>query len=108
MLRGAPRALRALLTAGVVGLLAAVPAAAAGGSVGVTGIEVKSGNLVGLISSANGADIDPSLQVTVAGKTYPVDAITSGQGSPVSRTTIIVVDTSGSMGTSGMATVRSA
>lgn len=108
MFRGAPRALKALLTAGLVGLLAAVPAAAADGPVTITGIEVKSGNLVGLVSSSTGADIDPSLDVTVAGKAYPVDAITSGQGSPVSRTTVIVVDTSGSMGTSGMATVRSA
>ncbi|SDP25873.1 tight adherence protein B [Pedococcus dokdonensis] len=108
MFRGSPRALRALLTAAVVGLLAAVPAAAADSTVNVTGIEVKSGNLVGLIASTNGSDIDPSLDVTVAGKTYPVDAITSGTGSPVARTTIIVVDTSGSMGTSGMATVRSA
>ena len=108
MLRAVPRALRALLTAGVVGLLAAVPAAAADNpAVTVTGIEVKSGNLIGLISSNSGADIDPSLTVTVAGKGYPVDAITSGQGSPVARTTVIVVDTSGSMGASGMATVRS-
>jgi tight adherence protein B len=109
MLRRAPRAIRALLAAGVAGLLVAAPAAAADStSVTVTGIEVKSGNLIGLISSTTGSDIDPSLNVTVAGKTYPVDAITSGQGSPVARTTVIVVDTSGSMGTSGMATVRSA
>ena len=108
MVRGAPRAVRALLTAGLVGLLAAVPAVAADGPVTVTGIEVKSGNLIGLISSTSGSDIDPSLDVTVSGKTYPVDAITSGSGSPVARTAIIVVDTSGSMGTSGMATVRSA
>ncbi|GAA2169393.1 type II secretion system F family protein [Pedococcus bigeumensis] len=108
MVRGAPRAIRALLVAGLVGLLSAVPAVAADSSVTVTGIEVKSGNLIGLISSTSGSDIDPSLDVTVAGKSYPVDAITSGSGSPVARTAIIVVDTSGSMGTSGMATVRSA
>ncbi|KRF27154.1 type II secretion system F family protein [Phycicoccus sp. Soil802] len=108
MVRGTQRAGRALLTAGLVGLLAAVPALAADSSVTVTGIEVKSGNLIGLISSTSGSDIDPSLDVTVAGKTYPVDAITSGSGSPVARTAIIVVDTSGSMGTTGMATVRSA
>jgi tight adherence protein B len=108
MVRGAPRALRALLTPAVVARLAAVPAAAAdSSSVTVTGIEVKSGNLIGLISASAGADIDPSLVVTVAGKTYPVDAITSGQGSPVTRTAVIVVDTSGSMGATGMATVRS-
>lgn len=107
MARGTSRAVRALVTAGVVGLLAAVPVLAAE-SVTVTGIEVKSGNLIGLISSTSGSDIDPSLDVTVAGKSYPVDAITSGSGSPVARTAIIVVDTSGSMGASGMATVRSA
>lgn len=107
MVRGRSRAVRTLLIAGLVGLLSAVPAAAAD-PVTVTGIAVKSGNLVGLISSTSGSDIDPSLDVTVAGKSYPVDAITSGSGSPVARTAIIVVDTSGSMGASGMATVRSA
>lgn len=107
-MRGAPRVLRALLTAGVVALVAAAPAAAADSpAVTVTGIEVKSDNLIGLISASSGADIDPSLTVTVAGKAYPVDAITSGQGSPVTRTAVIVVDTSGSMGATGMATVRS-
>ena len=108
MVRAVPRALRVLLTAGAVALAAAVPAVAADSStVTVTGIEVKSGNLIGLISASSGSDIDPSLSVTVAGKAYPVDAITSGQGSPVTRTAVIVVDTSGSMGATGMATVRS-
>ena len=51
MVRGAPRAIRALLVAGLVGLLSAVPAVAADSSVTVTGIEVKSGNLIGLIEN---------------------------------------------------------
>jgi tight adherence protein B len=76
--------------------------------VNITAIEAKNGNLVGLISASGGADIDPALTVTVAGKDHPVDAITSGQGSPVTRTAVIVVDTSGSMGEPGMATVRTA
>ena len=82
-------------------------AAAAGPPVSITGIEVKGGNLVGLLSGS-GAAIDTSLTIGIAGKSYPVDAITSGQGTPVARTAVIVVDTSGSMGPAGMATVRSA
>lgn len=84
----------------------AMGAAAAGSPVAITGIEVKDGNLIGLVSGADAA-IDPSLTITVAGRAYPVDGITSGQGSPVARTAVIVVDTSGSMGADGMAIVRS-
>jgi tight adherence protein B len=92
-----------------VGLVVAAGAAGAapGAPVNITGIEVKNGSIIGLVSSSGGATIDPSLKLTVAGKDYPVDAITSGQGSPVARTAMIVVDTSGSMGEAGMTTVRS-
>jgi tight adherence protein B len=86
----------------------AAPAAAAPGPVSISSIEVKSGKLVGLLGTSGGATIDPALTIDLAGKTYSVDAIASGQGSPVSRTAMLVVDTSGSMGTSGMATVRAA
>ena len=100
----------AALAAALVGCLClAVPASAAPAPVNIAGIEVKDGNLIGLVTTSSGSgSIDPSLTITISGKSYPVDGITSGQGSPVSRSAIIVVDTSGSMGESGMATVRSA
>jgi tight adherence protein B len=50
--------------------------------------------------------VDPaSLRATVANKTYPV---TVAPGSQAKRATMLVVDTSGSMGSAGMATVRTA
>ncbi|MFC8502964.1 type II secretion system F family protein [Pedococcus sp. NPDC057267] len=65
-------------------------------------------SLTGVLSVRGGQDvltIDPgSLRAEVAGKSYPVST------RPVSsarRATILVVDTSGSMGRAGMATVRS-
>ena len=105
-----PRRIGAALALASVGLLAGVSSAGAAQAptVNITGIEAKNGNLIGLISASGGADIAPALTVTVAGKDHPVDAITSGQGSPVTRTTVLVVDTSGSMGAPGMATVRTA
>jgi len=105
-----PRRIGAALALASVGLLAGVSSvgAAQAPTVNITGIEAKNGNLIGLISASGGADIAPALTVTVAGKDHPVDAITSGQGSPVTRTTVLVVDTSGSMGAPGMATVRTA
>jgi tight adherence protein B len=96
---------------GVLMALAALswaqPASAAAQPVSIAGIEVKNNSLVGLITASGGATIDTALTVTISGKDYPVDAITSGQGTPVARSAIIVVDTSGSMGAPGMATVRS-
>jgi tight adherence protein B len=106
------RRLRRSLSALVVGAaalstLGLAPAQAAD-SVGISAIEVRNGALAGLLSSTNGsAGIGTSLTLTVAGKHYPVDAITSGTGTPVKRSTVIVVDTSGSMGEAGMATMRS-
>ncbi|KRE57178.1 VWA domain-containing protein [Phycicoccus sp. Soil748] len=105
-----PRRLGAAVALASVALLSGVSSAGAAQAptVNITGIEAKNGNLVGLISASGGADINPALTVTVSGKDHPVDAITSGQGSPVARTAVIVVDTSGSMGEPGMATVRTA
>jgi tight adherence protein B len=106
------RRLRRSLSALVVGAaalstLGLAPAQAAD-SVGISAIEVRNGALAGLLSSTNGsAGIGTSLTLTVAGKDYPVDAITSGTGTPVKRSSVIVVDTSGSMGEAGMATMRS-
>src|SRR3712207_4005282 len=109
MLLRTPRRLAA--AAALVGglLLAAPPAQAAPASASIAGIEVKGSNLVGLITSTTGSgSIDSSLTVSVGGKDYPVDAITSGTGTPVTRSAVLVVDTSGSMGDAGMATVRAA
>lgn len=98
----------ALVVTAVVALFGLGPAHAADGAVGISAIEVKRGALIGLLTSTGGSGgIATSLTVTVAGKPYPVDAITSGSGTPVQRSSVIVVDTSGSMGDSGMATVRS-
>ena len=110
MLVRMPRRWGAVVALASAALFAGVTSASAAPSpvVNITGIEAKSGNLVGLISASGGATIDPALKVTVSGKDYPVDAITSGQGTPVTRTTVLVVDTSGSMGEAGMAAVRSA
>jgi tight adherence protein B len=104
-----PRRLTA--AAALVGglLLVAPPAQAAEPSASIAGIEVKSDNLVGLITSTTGSgSIDSSLTVSLGGKDYPVDAITSGTGTPVTRSAMLVVDTSGSMGEAGMRTVRAA
>ena len=110
MLVRMPRMLGAVVALAFAGLVAGAASASAAPApiVNITGIEAKNTNLIGLISASGGAAIDPNLTVTVSGKDYPVDAITSGQGTPVTRTTVLVVDTSGSMGESGMATVRSA
>lgn len=110
MLLRMPRKVGAVVALAFAAFLAGTASANAAGDpvVNITGIEAKNGNLIGLISASGGASIDPSLTVTVSGKDYPVDAITSGQGTPVTRTAVIVVDTSGSMGTAGMATVRTA
>ena len=110
MLLRVPRRWGAVAALAAATLFTGVASAGAAGSpvVNITGIEAKNGNLIGLISAAGGASIDPGLNVTVSGKKYPVDAITSGQGTPVARSAVLVVDTSGSMGEAGMATVRSA
>ena len=110
MLVRLPRRWGAVAALASAALFAGVTSAGAAPSpvVNITGIEAKGGNLVGLISATGGATIDPGLSVTVSGTDYPVDAITSGQGTPVTRTTVLVVDTSGSMGEPGMATMRSA
>lgn len=110
MLARMPRRWGAVLALASAALLTGVASAGAASApvVNITGIEAKNGNLIGLISAGGGASIDPGLKVTVSGKDYPVDAITSGQGTPVARSTVLVVDTSGSMGEAGMATVRSA
>lgn len=95
------------IVAAIATVLTAGQAFAATEPISISSIEVASGKLVGLVGSATGAQIDPALTVSISGKDFPVDAIASGQGSPVSRTAMLVVDTSGSMGEAGMATVRS-
>lgn len=110
MLLRVPRRWGAVVALASAALFAGMSTASAAPApvVNITGIEAKNGNLIGLISAAGGANIDPGLSITVSGKNYPVDAITSGQGTPVARSAMLVVDTSGSMGEAGMATVRTA
>ncbi len=76
----------------------------------LSGVRVEPGHVVSGVltvsAAADGAHVDvSSLRLSVAGKSYPVST------QPVAarhRATMLVIDTSGSMGSSGMATVRSA
>lgn len=99
----------AVLTAALLAaLVCAAPAAAAGkplpGTIG--SIVVKDGTVTGVVTvrggSAGGAT---AMTATVGGKAAPVTVKPMGQQR---RATILVVDTSGSMGEAGMATVRQA
>lgn len=103
------RVLPVLAGVAALGLTVGAPLAAAAppDAVSVSGIVVRNQHLVGLVSSSSGSAIDPSLDVIVAGKSHSVQAAASGAGSAVARTTVLTVDTSGSMGPAGMATVRS-
>ena len=99
--------------AGLVGLVAAVRAAAARQlPVTVSSARGHAGNLTVSASSPSGVGRGPpttsTLKVTVGGTGLPGrrDAAVGSPGEP--RPTILVVDTSGSMGDAGMATVRSA
>jgi tight adherence protein B len=76
-------------------------------AVSVTGLSISGDALTGVLTArgaGTAATIDTtSLRATIAGKQYPVDT------KPVNtakRATMLVVDTSGSMGASGMQTVR--
>ena len=68
------RQLASAATGAIVAALAfAAPTAAATAPVNITGIEVKNGNLIGLVTSSSASgSIDSALTVTVAGKDYPV------------------------------------
>jgi tight adherence protein B len=112
----APR-LRTLRGAGVavvvtgVALLSALPAAAAPDpvSASISSAKVSAGTVTGVLTLRQGNNpvtVDTgSVRATVGGTPFPVTV------TPVARTkraTVLVVDTSGSMGAQGMATVRQA
>lgn len=77
-------------------------------SVSISDVKATSGQLTGVLTfrSSGAVDVDQaSVKATVDGKNVP---ITVQKSTHIARTAILVIDTSGSMGTSGMATVRSA
>lgn len=80
-------------------------AADASGSATVSSLQSTKGTLSGVLTvrSGTGSAIDRQLTATVGGQTVPVAATPVPAGK---RATMLVVDTSGSMGEAGMATVR--
>ncbi|SES43782.1 tight adherence protein B [Pedococcus cremeus] len=106
------RWLAAFCTALVAVSLLGVQCAAAApepGTASLTSVQLHDGTFTGVLTvRANGAPVavDPaSLKAIVAGQTYPVTTTPVAQ---LRRATMLVVDTSGSMGETGMATVRAA
>jgi tight adherence protein B len=79
------------------------------GSANLSSVKLTNGTFTGVLTvRADGAPVavDPSsLKAIVAGRTYPVTITPVAQ---LKRATMLVVDTSGSMGETGMETVRSA
>ena len=93
-----------------VGLAAPVSSAAPDkGAASLSSGRVKDGVFTAVLTVRAGESsgaVDPkSLKALVAGKTYPVAVQPVAQAK---RATMLVVDTSGSMGETGMATVRKA
>ncbi|EAP97563.1 putative membrane protein [Janibacter sp. HTCC2649] len=76
------------------------------GSIG--GIKVTTDRVTGVLTLRPGEEIvsiDPGMIATLDGRPSPV---TSKPATRAQRTTVLLIDTSGSMGRSGMATVRTA
>jgi tight adherence protein B len=109
--RDARRARRsaAVVAAALLGLWVAAPAMA-GDTVPASLSDVRASdaavNATLVLRSPKSVSVDPkSVQVTVGGKPATVKVAPAAQQS---RSTMLVIDTSGSMNASGMATVRSA
>lgn len=104
LLRGAVAALLAVSVWG----LGAEPAWA-DDTASLTGITVSQNVISGVLTVRSGQQTavvaPPSLRLSVAGKEFPV---TTQPVAAQPRTTMLVVDTSGSMGAAGMAAVRAA
>ncbi len=110
--RGAARAIITLLgtvLAAVLALVVATPATAASTDpVSISALQVDGATITGVLSVSQSAAItvdDTTLNAVIAARHYPVK-ITAA--TDVKRATMIVVDTSGSMGSTGMSTVREA
>lgn len=107
-MRGAARALLAALT--VVGLIVVLPggSAQAATTVSISDVESSGTSLTGVLTfrAPEIVEVDPdSLTATVDGTERPAQVSAS---SSIERTSMLVIDTSGSMGATGMETVRSA
>jgi tight adherence protein B len=103
----APVAVAGVAVVATAGASTATPGVGGTGQASISSVKVDKGVLSGVLTvRSTGAAISPSsLQAMVGGTAYPV------QVKPVNRTkraTMLVVDTSGSMGSAGMATVRAA
>ena len=100
------------LVAGVLVAGIAAPSAGAApepGTASLSSVRLNNGTFTGVLTVRAGqmpVAVDPtSLKAIVAGRTYPVTVKPLAQ---LKRATMLVVDTSGSMGEPGMATVRTA
>ncbi|MDN5795019.1 MAG: type II secretion system F family protein [Intrasporangium sp.] len=92
--------------------LAAVPATAASAAdpvtVGISQVAAKDATVTGILTlrSRSSVRVDPaSVKATIDGRSAPV---TIKQAPRLQRRAMLVIDTSGSMGAAGMATVRTA
>ncbi len=99
-----------VLSAGlaVVGGAAPALAASSDGPVTISSLGVDGTTITGVLSVSQSTGItvdDTTLNAVIAARHYPVKI---SAATDVKRATMIVVDTSGSMGSAGMATVRSA
>jgi tight adherence protein B len=110
--RGAARAIITLLgtvLAAVLALVVATPATAASTDpVSISALQVDGATITGVLSVSQSAAItvdDTTLNAVIAARHYPVKITAT---TDVKRATMIVVDTSGSMGSTGMSTVREA
>jgi len=112
-LRGAARAVLSMLGAALAAVLALAivssPASAAtSGPVTISAVHVDGATITGVLSVSQSAGItvdDTTLNAVIAARHYSVKI---SPASDLKRATMIVVDTSGSMGDAGMATVRAA
>jgi len=102
-------AMSAFVAVVAAGLVVTSPALAADAPVPATLSSVKSveGTVTGVLTvrSGSGEAIDREVKATIGGRELPVTTTPVPRGK---RATMLVVDTSGSMGEAGMATVRAA
>jgi tight adherence protein B len=105
------RAALAMVAGVMVGVIASPSAGAAPepGAASLSSVRLSGGTFTGVLTVRAGempVAVDPtSLKAIVAGRSYPVTVKPLAQ---LKRATMLVVDTSGSMGEPGMATVRTA
>ncbi len=107
MIDSVRRVLASLSVMAVLLVLAPQPAVAAVDA-GLSDVKSTAAGVTGVLTfrSADAVEVDPGSLVATVDET-PVDATVS-KTTHIKRTAMLVIDTSGSMGAAGMATVRSA